>query len=278
MTGFGGMKMSERALKIGEVSKLTGLAPETIRYYERQGVLSPVKSKESGYRSYSKLDVYFIVRIRAYMQMGFSMSQAQELIESPSMDQMQRALLNRADAIQKEIADQMKLLQTIYNRIQSIQFGRESIGRVLIREMPEFLGLSRYDAGGEIDLSLPHDAWYNRQDVAYPYCVFGLDERDQVYIDRMGMCATASEIEHSELKGTSNDRLESCPCVYTSAIVSDRDTMEKTQQIANDLLKRYPSTFKRTIIHRTIAAMNDRPEGTYFLEFWMPLTEYPVER
>ncbi len=64
---------------IGYASKESGVGIETIRYYEREGVIPPVDRTENGRRSYSDADVdrlRFIKRCRA---LGFSISSIRNL-------------------------------------------------------------------------------------------------------------------------------------------------------------------------------------------------------
>ena len=44
-------------MKIAEVSKQYGLSADTLRYYERVGLLPPVNRNGSGLRDYSELDI-----------------------------------------------------------------------------------------------------------------------------------------------------------------------------------------------------------------------------
>ena len=51
------------AYKIGEVAKLLGISSETVRYYEREGVIQSQKiDQESGYRYYEALDINALMR------------------------------------------------------------------------------------------------------------------------------------------------------------------------------------------------------------------------
>ncbi|WP_171647230.1 MerR family transcriptional regulator [Paenibacillus phytorum] len=45
----------ESTFSIAEISKRTGLSYDTIRYYEKIGLLPPVKRKENGQKEYDKL-------------------------------------------------------------------------------------------------------------------------------------------------------------------------------------------------------------------------------
>jgi MerR family mercuric resistance operon transcriptional regulator len=59
-------------LKIGEVAKLTGCNIETIRYYERIGVISSPPRK-GAYRDYGSEDVERPRFVRRARELGFSL-------------------------------------------------------------------------------------------------------------------------------------------------------------------------------------------------------------
>jgi len=44
-------------MKISEVSKQSGISSDTLRYYERIGLIPPVNRNESGIRDYNEIDV-----------------------------------------------------------------------------------------------------------------------------------------------------------------------------------------------------------------------------
>jgi len=48
----------------GEVSKKLGLSKDSLRYYEREGLLPPIKRNPSGHRAYTESDVEWIFLIR----------------------------------------------------------------------------------------------------------------------------------------------------------------------------------------------------------------------
>ena len=59
------------AYKIGEVAKLLGISSETVRYYEREGVIQSHKIDQgSGYRYYEALDINALMRVRMYRNYG----------------------------------------------------------------------------------------------------------------------------------------------------------------------------------------------------------------
>ncbi|CAH1056409.1 MerR family transcriptional regulator [Paenibacillus pseudetheri] len=61
-------------MKIGELAKLTGVSVRSIRYYESQGLISPIR-QANGYREYSPLAVETVETIKLYLNLGLSTEQ-----------------------------------------------------------------------------------------------------------------------------------------------------------------------------------------------------------
>ena len=57
-------------MKIGEVSEKSGLSVDTLRYYERIGLLPPVNRNDSGIREFSDLDVRRVEFIKCMRSAG----------------------------------------------------------------------------------------------------------------------------------------------------------------------------------------------------------------
>ncbi|MGE0327860.1 MAG: MerR family DNA-binding protein [Polyangiaceae bacterium] len=67
-------------LSIGQVAKAVGIGVETIRFYERQGLLSQPERKRSGYRQYSPEAVARVRFIRRAKGLGFTLKEIRELL------------------------------------------------------------------------------------------------------------------------------------------------------------------------------------------------------
>ena len=68
-------------LTIGQVAKQAGVNIETIRYYERQGLIPEPSRRASGYRQYSADFVKRIQFIKRAQTLGFSLKEITELLE-----------------------------------------------------------------------------------------------------------------------------------------------------------------------------------------------------
>ena len=68
------------ALKIGALAKATGVKIDTVRYYERIGLLSPEGRTEVGYREYAPDAIQRLRFIRKAQRLGFSLEEIGELL------------------------------------------------------------------------------------------------------------------------------------------------------------------------------------------------------
>jgi DNA-binding transcriptional MerR regulator len=69
----------ETELTIQEVAKRTGISIDTLRYYERIGLLDPVRRDQSGYRRYSQQDLDWIGLLMALRKTGMPLAQMARL-------------------------------------------------------------------------------------------------------------------------------------------------------------------------------------------------------
>ena len=67
------------ALTISRLAEQAGVHIETIRYYERRGLLAPPPRTEAGYRQYSAGDVWRLEFIQRAKQLGFTLNEIIEL-------------------------------------------------------------------------------------------------------------------------------------------------------------------------------------------------------
>src|SRR5688572_16538183 len=69
------------SLSIGQVAKAAGLGIETIRFYERQGLLAEPRRRSSGYRIYDESAVARLQFIRRAKDLGFTLGEIKSLLE-----------------------------------------------------------------------------------------------------------------------------------------------------------------------------------------------------
>jgi MerR family transcriptional regulator, copper efflux regulator len=68
------------SIGIGTLARRAGVAIDTVRYYERNGLLSPRARLASGYRRYGDLEVSRLRFIRRAQALGFTLKEVKELL------------------------------------------------------------------------------------------------------------------------------------------------------------------------------------------------------
>ncbi len=74
--------MGARLLRIGEAARQAGVSPDTLRYYERMGLLFGVGRTSSGYRLYPQSVLEQISLVQNAMRFGFSLKQVAEFLRA----------------------------------------------------------------------------------------------------------------------------------------------------------------------------------------------------
>ena len=73
-------------LTIGKVAQRAQVTADSIRYYEREGLIKPAQKSESGYRLYTDEAIRRIAFIKQAQECGFSLAEIRELLELRSTD------------------------------------------------------------------------------------------------------------------------------------------------------------------------------------------------
>lgn len=103
----------KRYYTIGETASLLGITTQTLRYYDKIGLLSPEHCDENtGYRYYSFTQFHYIDRIKYLQGFGMQLKDIQKIIHSgrvdcllPYLEKKKRAAVEELEALQGTIKD-----------------------------------------------------------------------------------------------------------------------------------------------------------------------------
>ena len=68
-------------MRIGQLARITGVKSETIRFYEREGILAAPPRTKANYRDYGPAEEARLTFIRRARDLGFSMARIRELLD-----------------------------------------------------------------------------------------------------------------------------------------------------------------------------------------------------
>lgn len=99
--------------RIGKISELLGISSEAIRYYEREGIISPKKDTQSGYRSYTAWDLHALIRTRMFRKYGYALSETAEALQEADFNSLLASLSEKEAALEESIRHQSHLLEQL---------------------------------------------------------------------------------------------------------------------------------------------------------------------
>ncbi len=109
-------------ISIGGLSKRTGCNVETIRYYEKVGLIEPPARTAGGYRQYDTRDVDRVAFIRRCRDLGFSLAKIETLltIAGDASNHTRAEVKRLVEAHQQDIADKIRDLEQLAAALREI--------------------------------------------------------------------------------------------------------------------------------------------------------------
>ena len=123
--------------KIAEISKLYNIGVDSLRYYERLGVIKPHRDT-NGYRLYDLKDMYKLTVIRNLRELDFSMAQIKEYLDGQSVENTLALLHQEQELLQQQLEKLQIRQQLLTERIQTLQAAQQStVGEIQIKTLPK---------------------------------------------------------------------------------------------------------------------------------------------
>jgi MerR family copper efflux transcriptional regulator len=113
-------------MTIGELAAAARVNVETIRYYEREGILPEPPRTASGYRQYDETDQWRLAFIRRGKGLGFTLKEIAELLgagEDRSVDEVLRVASSRLDRVARDIAELERSRDQLQRLVETCEAG-----------------------------------------------------------------------------------------------------------------------------------------------------------
>lgn len=122
--------------KISEISKLYNIGVDSLRYYERLGILTP-RRDTNGYRLYDLGDLYKLNIIHDLRAIDFSMAQIKEYLDHQSIDNTLALLHEEQVFLQKKLQEIYTKQEILEERVSSLKKSSQTqTGIFQIKELP----------------------------------------------------------------------------------------------------------------------------------------------
>ncbi|WP_195267686.1 MerR family transcriptional regulator [Eubacterium sp. 1001713B170207_170306_E7] len=138
-----------KELKINEVASMLRLSADSIRFYEKKGIIHPERQSDNHYRKYSMDDIRTLYDSRIFLNMGFTLAEIVEIFSDYSEEDICRHLREKRKVITEERRREEMALYKIDRLLEAAELRRQRAGRFTIGLTPE-LYLCAYADGGEL--------------------------------------------------------------------------------------------------------------------------------
>lgn len=105
-------------MTIGQLAKATGVNVETVRYYQRRGLVREPRKIPGSRRIYSDDTVQRIAFIHRAQQLGFTLAEVKELIRSSDMADGKAAQI--AERRYEKLAEDVRRLREMCRRLKAL--------------------------------------------------------------------------------------------------------------------------------------------------------------
>ncbi|MBQ8589349.1 MAG: MerR family transcriptional regulator [Firmicutes bacterium] len=126
-------------LRIGHVAKLFDVREETLRYYEKEGFLSPGKNPENGYRQYTMSDILMLTDLLFYRDIGIPIADIHRILDGMAPEEVTALIHEKKSDVDHQIR---RLQQSRIKLDRWEEFHQQSLShmdRFDIRPMPAVL-------------------------------------------------------------------------------------------------------------------------------------------
>lgn len=266
--------------KINEVSKITGIPIDTLRYYEKIGVITPKVNETNNYRYYEAWDINFILDYNNYRKLEYSSKEALRFIHEAGMDE-QVAMLRQKSSYYEEM---MGHYSTLHSRneeiIRQVRAIPESLGQIRLEVVPASLYISyreNYEFYGFKQYMEEVHEWLSRIELTENAIILPRDMLLDRTENRYQWALLVSEEEFRGLALPKSDhvgRIESGLCVRTTVEAGGEGTFHYSLlDPAMEYIKRHRFQLCGDPFGVLLIRSHDEKGIHRFFNFYIPISE-----
>lgn len=122
---------TESAMKIGELAAKPKVNVQTVRFYEREGLLRKPARTPGGYRTYEQQDLDRVMFIRVCQSLGFTLKEVEQLGQLHRFSTLPHSKTIRPGAVQKIICLAEQRIASIEQKIEALDHMRTDLRRLV---------------------------------------------------------------------------------------------------------------------------------------------------
>lgn len=273
--------MQNKYYYVGDLANHFGVTRDTIRWYDKVGLLSPEK-EENGYRAYSREDIIAMDYIMRLRWLNIPLKQIKEIINESKMEDVVSVMQAQEVKIDQQIDRLISLKRMIEDYHETCSAILKYENKIVTRVSPRFL-LKPIDHF-IIDVMKSFDDFPRRNIPKYTFSLNkedfldktesskteGASWRDEVVYKSLTMVDDEDSLDSEELEKRGIQVVQPQKCIYSIVKTITGKDYSKILQFRDEIIKR-DVTINGKIIQRLILINNINSGGTAYYECWVPI-------
>lgn len=249
-----------------------GFSRETLRYYEKIGLIQPKRSQYSQYREFNLYDMSRLMTIDFYKKRGFTPAQIKDLLKATKLEEYDEIMQRQIDRLLSDINYLQNMLKRLKDAKAFYNSASEQIGEFTIKNLPTYY----------VQECIPSFASFGEyRDKVLSY--INLENDDilsnmvrTITFDETGYKSSKMYIVKSASKTSKTNKkifLENGKSLYTTLIADNNDTtiMEKMFYLCHEWASKKNLSFRGVAYIFIRCVMLNEPTDRNYYEVWIPL-------
>lgn len=254
---------------------MLGISSETIRNYEKKGLIHPCKDEYSNYRYFDIIQLNQILNIQRLHQYGYSLHEVGDLLEEPCMEKREAYLEQKEMDLIREIYYMNLRLESLRTTISSMEQARHAKTGCFFGERPALYYVSYQK---QFDLILDQKVqeelvrWLHHADLPF---MSGRASRETIQAGKhefeFGFCLDKATAEFMGIR--ENDVVkyyQSCPAIIFYYEATPDSQMKEASGMLLDFLEKHQLKIKEESLSRVIFADWNQNDYTISHLVWVP--------
>jgi len=263
---------------ISEFAELLGITADTLRLYEKYGIIKPFKDKRNNYRYFDDMDARNMLISRWYRSMEIPIQEAAVLTMQASLGYVAEKIKERERDLEEEIKKKTMLLDKLAEITGSLEQAGVNLNKCTRKELPGIYRLRQTDKNKLVKdeaLSGRAEEWMKL--LPYAFFSFRINNRNLITNDtsfdyNWGLALYEEDVRRLDLQTDGFiEYMEPKTCISSVIVSSGEYIMRDSLQFMFEHLRKSHYTMNGDIFGKIIAAENAGSKRQYYLEVNIPI-------
>lgn len=264
--------------KIGDIAHILGTSPDLLRYYEKKGIVKPVKDPHNDYRYYEPWDVNFLMDCIWYKSFHFGLDQVAEIITNSTAEEVAATLDKKVLELRAQIRRNELLVRRAREHQSDLLRLKNESGKCVLRDSPVIVRyINRYKDkyDNSEDVQAVSQEWLEYMPFTHRYFEMPAEDIGSTVGEgrfRWGFSLTPDYVRELGVKMHPPVlRLKSQPCVYTVFTSSGKDNFSPHKlDYVVDFATKHGLKLQGEVRGNLLASVLVDEKLTGFFEAWIP--------